>query len=136
VVGLHERHEYQLHDEASQPALLVHALSGGSKEWHLFRPAAVPSGMTPYEAATKGKATMLNINGRMIRIVDLFRASAIESAGTVSGKSVSGAVQYGFVATEAGNLLVARWSENQIQFLLGTAVPEADAAFGRKSAKP
>ena len=137
VTGRHELREYQLRDEASRPALLIHALSGGTKEWHLLRTAEVPAEMTPYEAAMKRKSTTITVNGRAMRIVDLFRASTLGADGSAGTRATSAAVQYGFVATEAGNLLVARWSENQIQFLLGTAVTDAEiaAAFGGKAAK-
>ena len=137
VAGRHDRREYQLRDDASQPALLVNALSGGSKEWHLFRPAAVPAELTPYEAATKRKGAAVSVGGRSMRIIDLFQAKSLATEGAGNNQLRSAAVQYGFVANDAGNWLIARWTENQIQFLHGTAIPDAQitAALGQRAAK-
>ena len=137
VAGRHDRREYQLHDDMSRAALLVNGLSGGSKEWHLFRPAPVTPGLTPHDAATKRKGTAVTVDGRAMQIIDLFQ-SKTNTTGGVSNSSVQPApLQYGFVASDTGAWLIARWTENQIQFLLGTAIPEAEvmAALGPKSAK-
>ena len=138
VAGRHDRREYPLHDDASQAALLVNGLSGGSKEWHLFRPAEVPPGLTPHDAATKRKGSPVNVDGRTMKIIDLFQSKGITASGNSQNANVLPApLQYGFVASEAGEWLIARWTENQIQFLRGTAVPEAEviSALARKPAK-
>lgn len=135
VAGQHERREYQLQDEVNQPALLVNGLSGGSREWHLFRPVAGPVELTPFDAATKRKGAPVNVDGHTFRITDLFQSKAISANGPASGKALPGTVQYGFVATDAGDWLIARWTETQIEFLRGSSLPDAEVigALGRSS---
>lgn len=137
VAGRHDRREYFLHDEAGQPALLVNGLSGGAKEWHLFRPVAAPADMTPYDAATRRKGAPVTTDGLTLQVADLFQSKTASADGPGGNRALPGAVQYGFVATGASEWLVARWTENQIQFLRGSAVPEADviAALGRATPK-
>jgi hypothetical protein len=137
VAGRHDRREYRLHDDASQAALLVHGLSGGSKEWHLFRPAAVPAGLTPHDAATKRKGNPVNVDGRTMRIIDLFQSTAISTTGASNADVLPAPLQYGFIANDAGEWLIARWTENRIQFLRGTAVADAEvvSALAPKVAK-
>jgi hypothetical protein len=137
VAGRHDRREYHLRDEASQPALLVNALSGGSKEWHLFVPAPVPAGLTPYEAATRRKGAPIAIEGRTLRVTDLFQSKATSADGPAGNRALPGAVQYGFVATDAGEWMIARWNETQIEILRGTPIPEAEvlAALGKAPEK-
>src|SRR5688572_10244715 len=137
VAGRHDRREYRLHDDASQAALLVHGLSGGSKEWHLFRPAAVPAGLTPHDAATKRKGNPVNVDGRTMRIIDLFQSKAISTTGAGNADVLPGPLQYGFIANDSGEWLIARWTENRIQFLRGTAVADAEvvSALASKAAK-
>lgn len=132
VVGRHDRREYLLRDESNQLALLVNGLSGGSKEWHLFRPTATPAGLTPHEAATKRKGAPIGIEGRTVKITDLFQSKAASTDGPSGDRARPGTIQYGFVATEAGEWLIARWTESQILFLRGTAIPDTEviAALG------
>lgn len=136
VAGRHDRREYQLRDEADRAAVLVNGLSGGSREWHLFTPAPVPAGLTPFDAAMKRKGAPLNIDGRTLPITDLFR-STVTSADLDAGQALAGSVQYGFVAHDAGDWLIARWTETEIQFLLGKAVSDAEvlAALNHPAAK-
>ena len=132
VAGRHDRREYHLRDESSQPALLVNALSGGSKEWHLFVPTPVPPGLTPHEAAAKRKGTPVGIEGRTLRITDLFQSKALSADGPAANNALPGAVRYGFIAADGGEWLIARWNETQIEYLRGSAVAESEviAALG------
>jgi hypothetical protein len=125
VAGRHDRREYQLRDEADRAAVLVNGLSGGSKEWHLFTPAPVPDGFTPFDAAMKRKGAPVNIDGRTFPITDLFQAT-VSPADLDAGQADAGSVQYGFVARDADAWLIGRWTETEIQFLLGKAVPDAE----------
>ena len=131
VSGKHDRREYQLRDETNQRALLVNGLSGGSKEWHLFRLVTPPRDLTPYDAATKRRGAPVNVDGHTLQVADLFQSKALSVEGPDSD-AIPGTVQYGFVAREASDWLIVRWTENQIQFYRGPAVPESDviAALG------
>jgi hypothetical protein len=137
VAGRHDRREYLLRDEGSGTALLLNGLSGGSKEWHLFRPVSLPVALTPFDAATRRKGGPVNLEERTLRITDLFQSKALSADGPASSKAKPGAVQYGFVAHEGGDWLVARWNETEIQFLRGAAVAEAEVmqALGSGTAK-
>jgi hypothetical protein len=136
VSGKHDRREYQLRDETNQRALLVNGLSGGSKEWHLFRAVAAPPGFTPYDAATKRRGAPINLDGHTLQVADLFQSKTLSIEGPASDMA-PGTVQYGLVAREAGDWLIARWTETQIQFYRGPAVQETDviAALGRATDK-
>jgi hypothetical protein len=132
VAGRHDRREYHLRDESNQLAVLVNGLSGGSKEWHLFRVAPPPEKLTPHDAATRRKGMVVPVDGRSLRITDLFQSKAASADGPAADRALPGVVQYGFVANESGDWLIARWNETQVQILRGTAVPEAEviAALG------
>jgi hypothetical protein len=126
VVGRHDRREYLLQDEAQEPAILVNGLSGGSQEWHLLRRINPPPELTPYDAAAKRRGAAIRIDGRDLRITDLFSSRASAADGPAAGGALPGTLQYGFVATDSAELFVARWTENQIQLHRGAAVNEAD----------
>lgn len=139
TTGRHERREYLLREETASPALLVNGLSGGAQEWHLLRETPVPPGLTPHDAATKRKGAPVEIAGRTLRVTDLFlgKIRSADIQANASGSGAASTVHYGFVGREAGDVLVARWTETQIQFYRGTTVPETDvlAAFGTAAEK-
>jgi hypothetical protein len=132
VTGRHERREYQLPASDGTSALLINALSGGTKEWHLFRPLAFPPALDPYAAAALRKSASVVVDGRTLRVTDLFLATthSEDAAGTRSA-SAPETVRYGFVAQDGAEWLVARWTETEIQFLRGTQVSDTEvlAAF-------
>lgn len=133
--GRHDRREYHLRGDTRDDVFLINGLSGGAKEWHLLRSVAVPAGLTPFDAAARRKGAPIAVEGRTLKINDLFLSKALSADG--AGDSRPGQVQYGFVANDGAEWLVARWNEDRIQFLRGTAVPEADvmAALGRGTPK-
>jgi hypothetical protein len=91
-----------------------------------------PAGLTPHEAANKRKGAPIAIDGRMMKVTDLFQAKAAAADGPAGDRALAGAIQYGFVAAEAGEWLIARWTETQIQFLRGRSIPDTEviAALG------
>ena len=131
--GRHERREYLLSEDSALPALLVNGLSGGAQEWHLLRETPVPPELTPYDAATRRKGAPVETAGRTLRVTELFLGKILsaDNQPESTGSSAAGTVHYGFVGREAGDVLVARWTENKIQFYRGTTVPETEvlAAF-------
>jgi len=132
VNGRHDRREYILRDEANQEWLLVNGLSGGSKEWHLLHPATPAPAGTPYDAAARKLGAVIGIEGSTARIVDLFQSKAVTADGVRSADTLPGVVQYGFVAREGTNWVLARWDENRIQWHRGVAIPDTEvlAALG------
>jgi hypothetical protein len=141
VAGRHDRREYLLRGEDDEPAILVNGLSGGAKEWHLLRPAILPSGLTPYDAAALRRGAPFTFADRTVALTDLFLSKTLSvDALDVGVKTVRpGAVEYGFVAATGTNpgVTLARWDEQRVQLLFGAALPEADvlAAFAGKPAK-
>lgn len=121
--GRHQRREYDLRDAKGAGALLVNGLSGGSKEWHLLRPIAGPPGLTPVEAARKKKGDAVSADGRGFKIAEVFQAKTLFTELATAGPAKD-AIEYGFLATEGSDVLLARWSETAIQFWRGAAVEE------------
>lgn len=132
VNGRHDRREYLLRDESNQEALLVNGLSGGAKEWHLLQPARQVPTLTPYEAAVRRPGMILGIEGGTARIIDLFQSKTVAADGLRDADTLPGVVQYGFVARDGTNWIVARWNEHRIQWYRGVAVPDTEvmAALG------
>jgi hypothetical protein len=127
VSGRHDRHEYILRDGANQEiALLVNGLSGGAKEWHLLWPVTGPPGLTPYDAATKRNGSLVNVEGSMARIVDLYQSKAVNADGPSAAATLPQIVRYGFVARDGNDWVIARWTEDRIQFHRGAAMPETE----------
>lgn len=133
VSGQQERHEYLLKSNAGQPALLINGLTGGPREWHILAPFS-PSGplatLTPHEAATRRKAGPVILPDRPLRIAELFQSRMQSGRGAAA--QVWTPLQFGFVAREAEDWFIARWTETGIQFYRGGPVAEAAvlAAFG------
>jgi hypothetical protein len=140
ISGRHDRREYLLRGDNDENALLVHGLSGGAREWHLLRPAPVPAGLTPYDAAALRKGTPFAVADRALALTDLFLSRTL-SAETLSGTDAipPGAVEYGFVATAGTSpgIALARWNEQRIQVWAGQPLAEGDvlASFGRDAPK-
>lgn len=132
TTGRHEQREYQLRETGGASALLINGLSGGAQEWHLLRAIPAPKELTPLASATKKKGEKVMIDGRSVTVADLFQAKS------ASGEPAKAAlIQYGFVARDAEKWFLARWTEQQIQFFGGSAIPEAEVrtAFGLPAAK-
>lgn len=126
VNGRHDRREYILRDESNQEALLVNGLSGGAKEWHLLQPATQPPALVPHDAAMRRTGTPVSVDGGTARIIDLFQSKAVTADGLRGADTLPGVVQYGFVARDGANWIVARWNENRIQWLRGVAIPDTE----------
>lgn len=130
--GRHARREYAIRGANGDRALLVNGLTGGSKEWHLLRPAAVPAGLMPVEAARKKKGEALPLDGRAFTIAEVFQAKTLftePAAASPAGEPI----EYGFIATEGADVLLVRWGETAVRCWRGSAVPEGsiEAAFGK-----
>ena len=121
----HSRREYALTGRRDERALLINGLSGGSKEWHLLRPAPAPAGLTPVDAAQKKKGEAVTVDGRSFRVVDVFQSKKLFTEPANAGPAAN-TVEYGFFATEGADVLLVRWSETAIQFWRGTTVDETN----------
>lgn len=117
----HDRHEYSLTGDAGEGALLINGLTGGSQEWHLFVPLAAAGALatlTPHEAAQQKKGAPVPLADRTLRITELFQAKTQGVDGAGQGV-IWLPLHYGFVAREAEDWLIARWTETDIQFYRG-----------------
>lgn len=134
VGARHDRHEYSLSGDTGEGAFLINGLTGAPKEWHLFVPVA-PTGplaaLTPYEAALRKKGSPLPLAERTLRITELFQSKTL-NVDRPSGAQTWPPLQYGFVARDADNWVIARWTAAGIQFHRGLPLAETAvlAAFG------
>jgi hypothetical protein len=131
--GRHARREYALRGADGARALLVNGLTGGSKEWHLLRPAAVPAGLMPVEAARKKKGEAVTLDGRTFKIADVFQAKTLFTEPAAAGPAAE-AVEYGFLATEGADVLLVRWGETAVRCWRGVPVAEATVSAAFRSA--
>ncbi len=142
VNGKQERTEYRLDGDAGEAALLVHALNGVNRQWHLLQP--VPAAQAPlasgFEAAAVRKGGVVRFGQTALNVTDIFRLQpkTREGDGSGAGEVWPARVRYGFTASATGVWLLARWDEAGAAFFAGSTVPDAEvlAAFGPGPEKP
>jgi len=134
VSAVYDRHEYDLANDAGGQALLVCGLNGDFKQWHLFQPIAPIPGLLPFLAAAKRPGDGVNLDGNLMRIKEVFRAKFLSRDGELSPRVAPGSEQFGFLAEGNDELLMARWTNQAIEFHRGRALADKDVAagFGRK----
>lgn len=134
VRGRLRRHEYQLRNSRDETAFLISGLTGSVKEWHLLRPAQLNTPRDPYEAAALRKSARLEEGSRMAIVAELFRATTLSREGAADALPAPKSVRYGFVASRAGDSIIARWDETDLQFHAATQYAESDiqAAFAAR----
>lgn len=140
VGSRHDEHEYALASSSESGALLIQGLNGGDKEWHLLLPvtrAADHAGLTPHQAATLRKGAPVQAIGRTFRITSLFQAT-VRSLEANRTNMTWPNVQYGFIAQDGAEWMVARWTETGIRVYRGRTLPEIEilAALGPGPEKP
>lgn len=141
VGARHDEHEYSLTSGAGERALLINALNGLEKEWHLLLPvtgSAELLTLSPQEAATRRKGAPIPLGGRTFRITSLYQATTRATDGAAGATAVWPALQYGFIAQDGADWLVARWTEQGVRFFRGRTIAEADVltALGPGQGKP
>jgi len=119
VGALYDWHEYHLRGDAGESALLICGLTGDAAQWHLFRPARPFGALTPPQAAALRAGETLMVGERTLKIQTLFQARS------------PGGVMFGFLARAGNDWGVVRWTQNAIEFYLGSPLPEKEvlAAF-------
>lgn len=126
IEGKFARLEYDLTDANGDHALLVHGLDRKKPGWHLFKPVTPPKYFTPYTAAAKRRQDKLLLDGHFFQVERLFLCRAAPSGRTTAAPSWPESVQYGFIAHEAAQCLLARWTESGIEFHLGHSLNESE----------
>jgi hypothetical protein len=131
VNGRRQFREYALATVDGRTVRLVQGIEGLSGQWHLLRPQPVPTGLTPHDAATLRRSGRVALDGSTAQLTELFRARTASRDGEAADLGAPGAIRYGWLARTPGELVVARWNEQQIEILGGKPLPERDllAAF-------
>ena len=117
-----QRHEYALSESFEDAAWLVNGLDGNLQRWHVLKRMAIPSGLTPMEAAKLRQARQASLGGRTVGVAQVFLARVVSVEGTKDADLWPDPVQYGFLARAADDWIVARWSEQKLQLYEGRVV--------------
>ena len=123
-----ERPEYALVSDTGSPALLIAGLNSGAKEWHLFLPVTATgtlAALTPYDAAALRRGAPIVLGDRTLHVSELFQSQRRSLEGT-GGDAIWPPLHYGFVARDGDLVLLARWTENGIQFHRGSTIAETE----------
>jgi hypothetical protein len=130
--GRYGRHEYDLADESGNSALLIQSLDGAVNHWHILTPIPTPDGFTPERAGAVRLGGTVSVGSKQTKAHILFMSRTTAAQGTATDTPYTDSPRYGFVATEGGQWLLARWTAKEISFHLGQAVSEKEvlAAFG------
>ena len=130
--GRFGRHEYHLTDEEGRPAVLIRGLSWSARQWYLFRPSSDPATVWPTMAATYRIGSIFRAEGRQAIVRSQFLCRTIAAEGEVPLGAGPGLVRYGFTAQDNDTWVLARWTENDIEILVGSMLSEreVDRAFG------
>ena len=134
-VGLRsQRHEYFLTNDEGGSALLIEGMQPGTKDWVLFKALSPIEAMTPQQAAKVRVGQIVNVDGVVAVVTDLFRSTVI--MGEEAGYAIpikSDEVRYGFLGRKNTTLLMVRWNANGITFRQGMELKEKEvkAGFGK-----
>ena len=117
-----ERHEYLLLDDEEQRCLLLQGLKPGEKDCYLFTPLPLTEALPPQKAATFRAGDVVNLNGLIAPVVDLFQAEVRRAEGNEAAEFKPGEAWFGFTAQSSGTLLLARWNERRSQAGAGASL--------------
>ena len=127
-----QRHEFTLSGDDNKALLLVHGMQPGADDWVLFTPLSPIDPLTPQRAATVKTGLILNIDGVVASVTDLFRSKVLldEWSGPLTKV---GDVSYGFLGRQNTTVLLVRWDANGIAFYKGATLTDREVkdAFGR-----
>ena len=124
------RHEYFLTNDEGGSALLIEGMQPGTKDWVLFTPLSPVEAMTPQQAAKVTVGQIVNVDGVVAAVTEIFRSTAILQDDVLARKGDD--VRFGFLARQNTTLLMARWNANEIIFRRGTPLTEKEIkAFGK-----
>jgi hypothetical protein len=127
---IYDRHEYNLANDAGGRALLVCGLNGDSKQWHLFQQVVRALELTPFQAAAKRPGDVVSLDGSPMRVKELFRVQFLSRDGELSSRVAPGSEQFGFLAEGNDECLMARWTNQGIEFHRGRALSDKDVTVG------
>jgi len=124
--------EFNLVSDAGEAVTLVYEETERGGQWRLFTMFEPRHPMTAQEAAAKQVGDTVNLDGTpgRVTLVDESRVEFIEGEGP-EGQDVGDVARY-FNADAGGEMLVASWTGDDIEFYRGVDLPRETvmAAFG------
>jgi hypothetical protein len=132
-----DRHEYYLHDDETNNALLVYDPGQEGNNWILFTPLQPAIALTPQQAGNVRLGQAVNVDGVIAPVSELFRSTIKQIEDPDQPGWKSGDVRYGFNARAGSTNLLVRWNEQDIEFEQGKTVDAkaVTAAFGQPTPK-
>lgn len=144
VMGMEEEgqtyhwNEFNLVSDAGDSVTLVYEETDEGGKWRLFTMFEPEHPLTAREAAAKQVGDTVNLDGAPVPVtlVDESRVEFIEGEGP-EDQDVSDVARY-FNADAGGEMLVASWTGDEIEFYRGVDLPRETvmAAFGIRSEAP
>lgn len=128
----YERHEYQLAAADGNTALLVQGVNPGGREWTLYQPFEPLIPLTPAQAAAKRVGDNLNLEGRDIKITELFRTRVLKYESLEAGDETAQHFYYALSGLAGYYAVMARWDERGILFYRGRSVKIQMGAGGSR----
>lgn len=127
-----DEHEYALSTAEDGRALLVKALQGQRSDWYLLEPKITPAGFGPFDAARLREGAVGVIGQPSMRVAQLYRSRIFRSDGDDLKMLWTSGIQYGFLAKDGPNSIIARWDENGVRLWTVKIVrdEEVRGAFG------
>lgn len=125
-------HEYALSTSDDDRAMVVKALQGNSSDWYLLKPGVTPAGFGSFEAANLRQGQSVKIGDRVTQLAQVFQARVYRVDGDDLHLLWPPGVQYGLLARDGTNWILARWNESGLQFFTVEILSDSDvrAAFG------
>jgi hypothetical protein len=116
-VGLRfQHHEYALHDEDENEALLIQDPRPNAQTWYLGTPLHPQVPLAPRQAGNIRQGQTVEVEGRAVRVSELFRCTIGQAENSSPFNLQPGQVLYGFSGSMGSNLLLVRWNEVDIAY--------------------
>ncbi len=131
-----QRHEFTLAGDDGKELLLVHGVQPGSDDWVWYTALTPSDPLTPQRAATVKAGMIVNVDGVVAAVTDLFRSKVLLDDWT-GPLTTTGEIRYGFQGRQNVTLLLVRWNANEIGFYKGTTLSDREVkeAFGKAPPK-
>ena len=114
-----QRHEFHLHDEDGNGALLLRGWKPGDKDWCLLILRDPSAPMTSQQAASIQYGQNVAFSDVSVPVDALFRFTTLKVTTVDVLQNETGKVYYGFSGGTGVTLMLARWDENSTNFYEG-----------------
>ena len=126
--------EYVLGGPGPEETLLMQGLTGQAG-WIVLKPVPAPADFTAVDAAALRQNDPLTLAGQPTRIARLFVSFIRQTDNPAASARWPAQRQYGFIARNDREVILARWSENDLQLYAGHMVPQEEVLAAFKPAK-